>query len=278
MTREEKTERIFERMPGAPADSDVSWLDNSVYPVLSRDGSMLVFSDQSSGTSSWSKGGVLRARFADGRFAAIGEGVPKAISPDGRWIMTRYGVRDGFTLYPIGAGAARTIRPPGLERFVPVAFYPDGASLLGSASVTGGRRCFRVPLNGAPAVPVTPVTIFGPAALSPDGRRVFCGQRVYEGPADTGRAIPGLEAPRSDEISRVVWSADGRALYAQVGGFIIRRIGVDDGSNAIAVDLTPARGSTVTQIFGFAFADDPRRYAYTRLEYRSTLYWARSDR
>jgi hypothetical protein len=114
VSREEINYWQFAHVPGAPADSDFSWRNNNVFPVVSHDGKTIAFSDQGAGSSF---NYTVRVRHDDGRFAAIGEGVPQAFSPDDRWLFSLRGYGDtSFTIYPVAAGQPRLVDGIRMER------------------------------------------------------------------------------------------------------------------------------------------------------------------
>ena len=140
----------------------------------------------------------------------------------------------------------------------------------------GTRRCFRTPIDGGTSITVTPSVAPGRALLAPNGGSILAGDRIYSGPGDTGRAVPGLLA-HLKSAEPLQFSADGRSIMV-LAAFVVDRVDVATGRASHALDLTPAAGTAVKGLAGVAFADDPRRYAYSTSVYASTLFLARGAR
>ena len=274
-SREERIWRLYHHVAGAPADSDASWLDANMSPVLSRDGRQLAFADAGAGSGI---NYTVRLRHADGRFTAIGEGGPQGFSPDGKWVAAQSPASDtSLFLLPAGPGTTRSVSYHGLRNAQFAGWYPDGRSILVCGSEkTGTRRCFRTPIDGGSSIPATPAFAYPVALLAPDGESVFAGDRIYVGPADTGRAVPGLLAHLKGAVP-LQFSADGRSIMMATA-FLVDRVDIATGRASRVLDLSPAAGTAVVGLTGVAFADDPRRYAYSTFVYASTLFLGRGAR
>src|SRR5262249_22353124 len=117
-------------VPGDSAEQDLSWFDSSVLGDLSADGRTLLFSETGAGGKSNYYGVYLRK--LDGSPALrIGEGVARALSPDGRWaIVTLDTSPPRLALLPTGAGEPRTLPRGAIELYLfGAGFFPDGKRL-----------------------------------------------------------------------------------------------------------------------------------------------------
>ena len=78
LTRDDLPYRLFLRGPGATRDRDVSWLDTSLAPKLSHDGSLLAFTN--GGTDASTNYDVMLQKTDGGQVARLGEGESAAFS------------------------------------------------------------------------------------------------------------------------------------------------------------------------------------------------------
>ena len=113
LTRDDAPYRLMLRGPGAARELDVSWLDASAAPKLSRDGSLLAFTDE--GADAGTNYEVVLRKTTGGEVARLGEGHSAALSPDGKWLLAFVpSTPPRLVLYPIRAGAERAIA---IDRF-----------------------------------------------------------------------------------------------------------------------------------------------------------------
>src|SRR5690242_20330510 len=216
LTRDDAPYRLMLRGPGAPRELDVSWLDASLGPKLSRDGSLLAFSD--GGADASGNYEVMLRKTSGGEVARLGEGQPAGFSPDGKWVLAFVpSTPPRIVLYPTRAGTERPIATDHFESIGSADWFPDGRAILFCGNRAGeASRCYvQPPAGGAPRA-VTPAGTAG-GVVSPDGQDVVAfsallGYRRYPVAGGADRAIAGLSS--NDQIVR--WSADGKALI--VGG------------------------------------------------------------
>ena len=188
VTREETPSLIIGKGPGAAGVRDLSWLDNSIGPIISDDGRMVAFSDQTL------LGGALygvMVRKTDGSPAVrVGDGNPLQFSPDNRWVMAVVATSPSqLRVYPTGPGSARTLTWPKLANVRYARFARDGESLFVCGNeVDRPPRCYRSSVEGGDVTPVTPDSITGP--LNRDGGLIYVdgeGRRWLD-PPGAGRA------------------------------------------------------------------------------------------
>jgi Tol biopolymer transport system component len=271
---------IVMRSPGEERDREMSWLGGSSRPLLSADGSMLVF------TEIYEGGGPQRSVFLwkVGAASAIrlGDGYGKSLSPDGKWVLSLVtGPPKKLVLLPTGAGAARTIELPGLtiaRGEIPFAgknvlsgeILPDGHTLLVAASEPGKPTgLWILPLEGGKPRLVLREEATGGLAASPDGKKLALhmgGGKGFILPLDGGPRTPleGLEA--GDRLDQ--WSGDGRYLFASrqqdLPGKVFR-IEIETGRRELWKELMPAGPAGVIHVNNtpIAISRDGRSYAYS---------------
>ena len=201
--------------PGQAVDTDLSWLDASIPADISPDGKSVLFTEAGVG------GGESQSVFlrgTDGSPAVrLGEGRALALSPDGKWALSRRGGRT--ILLPTGAGEPRPVAAKGVDFQGGATFLADGGLLLSGSAPGHPSRLYTRKLEGGEPRAATPDGVElpgGAAAVSPDGRLVAA--RNLQGvwaiyaidgePSAAARPIEGLLA--GDRPIR--WSADGRSL------------------------------------------------------------------
>jgi serine/threonine protein kinase len=266
--------RIFVRPPGAAVEQDFSWLDGSIFPILSRDGSLFVFSDQSQQAGA-SYAAMMRK--TDGSpVVRLGDGLPRAVSPDGRWVLSWVPTAEGrYELYPTGAGSTVRLRWPRLQRLgVSFEFFPDGRSLLVCGTEAGkAPRCYRSALEGGDLTPLTSDSVLAELP-SPDGSSIVIHRRgqILVQPLRGGeaRVVPGLKP--EEVILR--WSPDGRSLWVTtlVSPMRVEAVEVATGKRTPLITITSPERATISQIVNLSLADDPKVYAYSGVSWTSQLY------
>jgi dipeptidyl aminopeptidase/acylaminoacyl peptidase len=273
VTRDDQPARILVRAPGSAGVRDLSWLDSAILPIISADGRLLAFTDQSI------QAGLLYSvmiRKTDGSpVVRLGDGEALSISRDKLWIL-------GFLptappqamLYPTGAGEPRRLSWARLEAVGTVDFFPDSRALLVCGNEHGRPpRCYRSPLDGSSLEPVTPDSVTR-GLLRPDGQALAVGRSdgwwIYPLGGGTRRRVPGLD---SGVVAR--WSPDGAALWVQSAtgpNPRFDRVDVATGRRTPLLTLETPSDVPLFAIFSISLADDPRVYAYSAWSYNSQLF------
>lgn len=145
---------IAGRAPGATRERDLSWLDGSIVRDLSADGRTLLFDEQEPAAGS-AGGSYLRS--LDGSPPIhLGIGLPRLLSPDGKWVLARNG--DSLSLLPTGAGNPRPLAKTLLDSNGACSWFPDGKRLLLSGHKPGesADRLYIQDVAGGPPRAVTP--------------------------------------------------------------------------------------------------------------------------
>ncbi|HXI02124.1 MAG TPA: protein kinase, partial [Candidatus Saccharimonadales bacterium] len=212
-----KTRRrgIVARAPGAADERDLSWMDWSHPIQISSDGKTVLFEEEGSG------GGPKYATFirgTDGSPAVrLGDGVARALSPDGQWVLTR-DIDDSsrFVLLPTGAGQQRVLQVPGLHVTAAI-FDPSGTRIVFVARPgEGSFGLYVTGTDGGEPAKISNEEVSGsnPIAISADGKLVAAKDPAGKGwiyPLDGGdrRSIEGL-GPRENIVS---WRKDNGDLF-----------------------------------------------------------------
>ena len=207
---------MMSRAPGETLERDLSWLDSSIPADISADGKTVLFTEAGVG------GGESRSVFLRGTDGAsairLGEGRALALSPDGKWALSRR--NDRTILLPTAAGEPRAIGVTGVDFERGATFSPDGRLLLSGSSPGHGIRLFTLELGGGAPRPVTPDGVLlpeGAHTVSPDGKSVAATDlrgtwSIYPLEGSTlqeRRPIAGLRARERP----VRWSSAGRFLF-----------------------------------------------------------------
>jgi len=250
-----------------PSERVLTWLDQSNPADISADGKSVLFGE----------GGSVYVRGMDGSPAKrLGEGFPRALSPDGKWALVyREASPMEALLMPTGAGEARkvSVGPVLLRDNSGGTFFADGRRILIEGTEPGhGNRLYVLDLSGGAPQPITPegVTLTdGVHTVSPDGKFVAAmgsddKARYYPLTASAGEArpIPGLSAGEGP----VRWSRDGKSLF--FWGFVVD---VDSGRRHPWKEFRPP-DPVIDNINCILPGPDGKSYVYSYGRYVSDLF------
>jgi len=264
--------------PGAKEEVELGWFGWSILRDISRDGKKVLFEEQGEGGG---PGYTVFLRDTDGSPPVrIGDGSGRAISPDGKWVVT-IPTKDGaLSLVPAGAGQARQLTHDNIS-YNDVVYMPDGKSLLASGIEPGhGARDYLIDLNSGDSKPFTPEGVSG-TQISPDGRSIaVVGPEGKFGiwPIEGGgfRAIPDLPS----EYYVTGWSPDGNALYvsSSKSDHFCKLFRLNPTTGKMDVWKTfgesiPVGG--VSGVSGPLFSRDGNAYAYVYVQILSEAYVVR---
>jgi len=273
VTRDDQPLRILLHPSGSTGLKDLSWLDNSLTPLISGDGELLAFTDQS--IQAGPRYAVMIRKTDGSPVVRLGDGAARAISRDKRWVVgVLLTVPQQFMLYPTGAGEPHELKWPALETTTSVDFFPDSRSLFVCGKEQGkAPRCYKSPLDASSLEPVTPDSVDS-GLLRPDGLAVAheSGRSWWIHPLDGGtpRPVPGL-----DTATVLRWSPDGAALWVATGTTLntrVERVDAVTGRRSPLVTIEMPSDLPVYQIYSISLADDPRIYAYSTGSYTSLLF------
>jgi Tol biopolymer transport system component len=265
---------IAGRPPGAEAQRDLSWLDGSLAQDLSEDGRTVLFSEGGEGGGA---GYGVYVRSTDGAPAIrLGEGLPTALSPDGRWALTlRRSAPPEIVMLPTGAGEPKRIPRHQLDDYLWVHWMPDGRGLVINAAERGhGFRSYLQDVAGGPPRAVTPEGLWT-QWVSPDGRSLAVSGtgtpisiQAIEG--GSGQLVAG--ARPGDRLAH--WGQDG-ALYVFRREEVpcrVYRLDLANGRRELFRTLSPTDPAGVVATNEVQFSADLEAYTYTYLRILSELY------
>jgi tRNA A-37 threonylcarbamoyl transferase component Bud32 len=275
VTQDDQPYRLFSGTAGASNERELGWLDVSVEPVLSPDGSQMAFSDEGS------TGGINYAvllRKTDGSPAArIGDGEALAFSRDGKSVMAVVQtVPPRLMLYPTGPGEQRRLDS---GQFTSLAYniggLTSGNRFFACGSLAQQRqRCWTGAMAGGALKPVTPEPTIQ-AIISTDGTMIVAqvadSFHVYSADGKSLRPALGLSA--ADKLIR--WSPDGHEVWVWIGNSSnvrVDRVDPISGRRSVLLTITPRDLTGLRNFQDVTIADDGRRYAYTQVRYMSNLF------
>jgi len=263
--------RVMGRGPGATEERDLSWLDTSGGPEISRDGATVALSDW--GRSAGANYAVVLRKMDGSPALHLGEGSALGLSPDGKWVLVNVPSNPGrLMVYPTGPGEARRIDAGELEAYSDGHWLADGKSVLVCGNAAGqAPRCFVRSLDAPDQRPVTPEGV-DRGIVSPDGKSVVV--RTVTGetllcPLNGGPPRPLSSIASDDRLIR--FSPDGTKVWV-LNGKRVEGIDLASGRREPILQLDLKEGAGMTNVTALTLADDPRAYAYTAGEYSSHLF------
>jgi eukaryotic-like serine/threonine-protein kinase len=275
MVRHQERIGIRGMAPGEKEERELGWFGWSIVRDISRDGHRIVFEEEGNG------GGpnyTVFLRDTDGSPPSrIGEGQPKAISPDAKWVVTEPAKGGPLSLVPTGPGEARQLTHDAIS-YAGVRWLPDDKRLLASGIEPGhSARNYLIDLSTGDAKAITPEGIAG-VHLSPDG--LSTAVRGPDGkwgiwPLDGSglRPIPGLDS--SYYVTN--WSPDGGSLdvassRADQRIAKIYRVNIATGKMELWKTFGAEAGAGVTEVGPPSFSRDGGAYAYVYARILSEAY------
>jgi len=262
--------------PGAKEERELGWFGWSRLRDISPDGKKILFEEEGDG------GGpnyTVFLRDTDGSPPArIGEGNAGALSPDGKWAITKPAKGGNLVLVPTGAGESRTLTHDAVS-YLAVHFLPDGKHLIAPGIEAGhAARDYLVDLSSGDSKPITPEGTLG-LAVSPDGKSVAVrgpnGQRgIWSLENSQFQPIPGLDA-KSVVIG---WTEDGSSLYvasaqgSRPGPMPVSRLNLKTGKIEPWKTFGQDFGAGVTSVGQPYLSADGNSYAYIYVRLLSQAY------
>ena len=264
--------------PGGKEERELGWLGWAGLRDLSRDGRKVLFEEEGDG------GGpnyTVFLRDTDGSPPVrIGEGLGEAISPDGKWVVTKPAKSGVLDLVPTGAGEMRQLTHDNII-YESARYLPDGKQLVAHGIEAGhGARDYLINVNDGTAKPLTPEGLVG-TNLAADGSKVA----VLGGDGKWGvwpldgsglQLIPGLDS----KYHVTGWSPDGASVYVQTSHqqervARILRVDVKTGKMQPWRTFGGDMPSGATSAFVPMFSRDESAYAYLYYQDLSVGYVVR---
>jgi eukaryotic-like serine/threonine-protein kinase len=263
---------------GEKREEDVSWLDWSMAKDLSSDGKTILFDETREG-SAGASGSVFLRKAGEGSAIRLGEGVARALSPDGKWALASIETVSEkparLILLPTGAGEAKTLATEKAVGFGAARWFPDGKRILYWEADTGQRgRLYVQDIETGTRRAITPAEDPSSPAISPDGKLVACriNQKVMLYPVDGGepRPMPGLT---EGEVP-IRFAADGSLYVVRRAEVPARVFRVDplSGRREPWKEILPSDPAGIEEIWPIAIAPDGNSYVYTYQRRFSDLY------
>jgi len=201
-------------------ERDLSWLDNSFFPILSNDGKRILFDDGGGDSTGLY---TVCLRNTDGSpVIRLGDGAVFDFSPDGAWALALVEkTPTEIELLPTGPGEARRWVNSNIENYSGMGWTPDSQHIMFSGNEPGHRSRFYE--QDAKGGAIRPITSEGFASrlqlpISPDGRQFAAFDQQASAwnvcQVEDGKCAP-LNGSEGDD-NPLRWSADGKYIYVSV--------------------------------------------------------------
>jgi eukaryotic-like serine/threonine-protein kinase len=260
-------------------ERDLSWLDTSTTPNLSRDGKRILFGD-ASGPS----GGLYAVclRNTDGSpVIRLGDGLNFALSPDGSWAWALL-LKDPpqVELLPTGPGEARRLENSNIESYVGMGWMPNSQEFIFAGNEAGRSNRFYIQSIGngkARALTAEGFNSVGHSIpISPDGKQFVAFDEHNHAwnlcQVENGKCalLPGSE----EQDNPVQWSADGRYIYVSLRQPFTSfwRIELATGHRKLWEQVAVSDPVGVNEVLPESITPDGKSFAYTYSRCLDELY------
>jgi Tol biopolymer transport system component len=262
--------------PAWEADHDLSWLDGSLFPMLSRDNSDCLFTEQGAAISG-NNYEVCFRKTNGGGVIQLGEGVSWDLTPDGRKALAMISSPPQIVIYPTGAGTPQKLERGNIENYgLRGWWFPDGDSILFWANEPGRRyRYYTQKLAGGAPRAVTPEGT-GEGALARNGTFVIAQSTdkswsIYSLGGSAPRRLSFLQ--EDDEL--ISTTADGRTAYVFRHGPIpirVERVDLENGRRTLYPEMALNARGGLKDMTPWYISDDEKTYTYWTWIQLSTLF------
>jgi serine/threonine protein kinase len=274
-----ESSEILGDFPREARPRNLSHLDRSVAVDLAPSGDTLLFND----VGQSGRRGVYLRRTDGSPPKRLADGYARALSPDGKFVLSSTRPTTQLVLLPTGPGQPRLIDTPGLRPGGRMGFFPDSRRIWFMAEdPVLGRRAWVQDLSGGKPRAVTPPGVSGPL-LSGDGR--FLCARAADGDCY-------LYSTETTETHKVVgllpgeeptqWTADGKLLYVRGADELrpgepaittrVYRLDPRTGRREPWKEIPPINPSGGGAIGAIVFSADGKTCVYTHHRYSSELF------
>jgi DNA-binding winged helix-turn-helix (wHTH) protein len=277
LTRETWRGEVFGRIYPSVKEQELGWLDNSFATDISNDGTTVLLAVQSEGAS---KGYDAYIRRTDGSAARkLGEGLPTALSPDGKSALgiSPWGLRPAETpevMQFSEAQLSRTLTHDALSHQW-ATWLPNGNSVLHQGNEAGHRqRDWVQDIRTGQTTAITPEGTAG-NQVSPDGKYVVAmdsERQLWLFPLMGGepRKLLGIE----DGEKPIRWSADGTSLFVANSKIPVEiyRVEIANARRHFLYRLAPTDRAGVSSVTPVLVTPDGRSYVYSYSRAFGDLY------
>jgi eukaryotic-like serine/threonine-protein kinase len=276
--RDDRRREMIGFAKGDNIERDLSWFDWAFPRDISEDGKFVLFEEQGAG------GGhnySVYLRAMDGSPAIrLGDGYASSLSPDGKWALaTLPGVQKQHTILPTGAGQAKTLNFPAMERVGSgaSAWFSDGKRILMPGAEPGHQsRLWMYDLESEKLRPVTPEGIAGVFLLSTDDKFLLAaciegGYCLYPVLGGEPKKVAGLDS--QDVVAG--WTTDPDTIYAlQRNSFPVRleTVNLSSGERKLWKEIVPPDLAGALLPINIQITPDGSAYAYTYRRVLSDLF------
>jgi serine/threonine protein kinase/Tol biopolymer transport system component len=274
LTRDRVSVRLFVSVEGQP-ERELTWLDYSVSPAISPDGTKVVFSEQG-GALNGAYAVVLRSLDAS-PVVRLGEGAGPTFSPDGHTVYAIDADRPLLYAYPVGPGEARTIELETLSFVASVTPFADGRHGLVIGAAPGrGVRVHEVDLQSGELRAVSEDGAFRDAIPDKEGRRFLSsvGPSGYSLFSMGGGAPVHVESTYASDIG-TRWTPDEKGFVVLSGHdreLHVDRVDVATGKRTSFRVVRPAELTGAINLSGVDATPDGRVVTYAIKYWLSQLY------
>ncbi len=257
--------------PGESKERDLSWQDWTVPQAISEDGKLMLFVE--AGEAGGGEYAVFTRDTNGGPAVRLGQGSPRALSPDGQWalVLRQNMSPPDFVLLPTGVGQQRAL-PTG--NVIPsfAQFLPDSKRLVFDGHEgSHASRVYVMNLDGGQPRAITPEGFrLRGRSLSPDGKRIAVvgGDGIALVSIDGGN--PQLVRGSQPGDLPLRWTKDGQALFVGSRGDTscpVSRLDVQTGVRTPWKTFSPSDLAGITGASCPFMSADEEHYAtgYTRI-------------
>ncbi len=259
-------------------ERDLSWLDNSFFPILSNDGKRILFDDASEDPTGLY---TVCLRNTDGSpVIRLGSGAVFGISPDGAWALALLEKSPPeVELLPTGPGEPRHWVNTNIENYSGMGWTPDSQHIIFSGNEPGhGSRFYVQDAKGGAIRALTPEGFGSKLELpvSPDGKQFAAFDLQTSAwnvcQVDNSKCTPLNGSEKDDSPLR--WSADGKYLYVglQYPEPGLWRIELSTGHRQLWKSVTPSDAVGVYATYPMSVTPDGKSYASQNVRSLDQLY------
>jgi DNA-binding winged helix-turn-helix (wHTH) protein len=261
-------------LPEDPSERDISLLDSSHVDAISRDGSILLFTEGGDGGGEHYASYVRNERAHTTSRLADGRGL--ALSPSGSLALLIDPLhRTALTVTTVATGESRTISGAGLQ-YQWAKFFPDAQRILAGASYPGQPlRLYTQSITGAPPALLEGVPYFYEAVFSRDASHLlgFTPTRDLLLVDLASKAAHPVLA--GSHFFPLAWSHEANAVYGLnylPGRYQILKGDLQTGEVQPLKAVTPEIAPGFTGLAGFVMAPDSAACVYSTHLRLSRLY------